>query len=253
MSDRWAYLSVLGSQQNGRFQGMANPRDEEALLRALRFPRGRYKASRAAQLSGIPKRTLYDWSNHGVLEPDFFHETPRMWSYRDLILLRMLYWLRTKSMKRDQAAERVRQTRELLTTGDPRAARARTSGTHLHRGDNAVADSGQVAFNEIFDYLDEFTVTDAAGVVSELETQTIWGPDLVEPTPFTRISPWVMAGDPCILDTRIPTSTIYGLATVRQLSPTAIAKLYSGILNEQVEDAYDLEMRLRGEATRVAA
>lgn len=226
---------------------------DDALVRALRFPRGRYKASRAAQLSGIPERTLYDWANHDVLVPDFFGESPTMWSYRDLILLRMVYWLRGKGMERATVAAHVADTREMLSAGDELAARARSDGEHLHRGGDPVAVNGQAAFDIVFEYLDEFTVDDASQFVSEVHQRTLWGPDLRRPSDRTRISPWVMSGEPCIRDTRLPISTIYALNRTRVLSPTAIMKLYTGISREDVEDALELEAKLRGEAAQVAA
>lgn len=61
---------------------------------ALRHPRGRYNADRTSQLSGVPKSTVYDWRRDGILVPDFTAANPSMWSYRDLVLLRLLAWLR---------------------------------------------------------------------------------------------------------------------------------------------------------------
>ncbi len=226
---------------------------DEALVRALQFPRGRYKASRAAQLSGIPERTVYNWANHDVLVPDFMHESPKMWSYRDLILLRMVYWLRDKGMERSTVAGHVADTRQMMSTGDERAARARSGGDHLHRGGDPVAVGGQAALDEIFEYLDEFTVDKAAHFVAEVEQRTLWGPNLLRPSDRTRISPWVMSGEPCIRDTRLPTSTIYALNRTRALSPVAIMRLYPGINRADVEDALELEAKLRGEAAQVAA
>lgn len=64
---------------------------ERALvLRALRYPRGRYRAERASQLSAIPARTLHDWATADVLVPDWFAAKPRGWSYRDVIYARLL-------------------------------------------------------------------------------------------------------------------------------------------------------------------
>jgi len=50
------------------------------LWRFLRRPRARYDATRAAQLSGVPRRTLYDWASAGVVVPDSYAEKPKMWS-----------------------------------------------------------------------------------------------------------------------------------------------------------------------------
>lgn len=70
--------------------------DNRALvLRALRYPRGRYSAERAHQLSAVPARTLHDWATAGVLVPDWFAARPRGWSYRDIVYARLMAWLRS--------------------------------------------------------------------------------------------------------------------------------------------------------------
>lgn len=231
---------------------MSTQRDQ-ALVRALTFARGRYKASRASQLSGIPERTLYDWARHDVLVPDFDRDSPKLWSYRDLILLRMVFWLREKGMEREEVASHVEDTRHLLSLGDIRAARARSDGSHLHRGKETVSVEGQAAFEEVFEYLDEFTVDEAANLVGEVRQRTLWGPNLREPSARTQISPWVMSGEPCVRNTRIPTSTLYALHRTRALSAVAIMRLYPGVTEEDVQDALELEAKLRGEAAQAAA
>jgi uncharacterized protein (DUF433 family)/DNA-binding transcriptional MerR regulator len=213
---------------------------EQRLANALRYPRGRYGAARASQLAGIPERTLYDWAHESVLVPDYTNGRPKQWSYRDLVLARMLYWLRHKGMDRTEAARHVEQTRALLAEGDPRAVTARSDGRELHRSDETVAESGQIAFADVLALLDEFHVGEVAALVREVGRPDLWGPDLVEPSRRTRISPWVMAGEPCVRDTRLPTSTLYALHHVRQLKPAAIVELYLGINEMDVEDAIAL-------------
>ena len=54
--------------------------DRALVLRALKYPRGRYSAERASQLSSIPARTLHDWATSGSLVPDWVGARPRGWS-----------------------------------------------------------------------------------------------------------------------------------------------------------------------------
>lgn len=165
----------------------------------------------------------------------------------------MVFWLREKKMDRVEVAAHVRQTRELFSRGDVRATRSRSDGRHLHRGGDTVAVDGQAAFEDLFGYIDEFTVDEASHFVGEVHKRTLWGPNLVEPSPRTRISPWVMGGEPCVRDTRIPTSTIHALHRSRALPAAAITELYPGLSVDDVEDALALECKLRGEGVRVAA
>ncbi len=74
----------------------------------------------------------------------------------------------------------------------------------------------------------------------------LWAPDLVTPAPHSYISPWVVAGDPCIERTRIPTAAIHALHAERALPVEAIVELYPGLATEAASDAIGLERRLRG-------
>jgi uncharacterized protein (DUF433 family) len=74
----------------------------------------------------------------------------------------------------------------------------------------------------------------------------LWAPDLIRPSEHTFISPWIMAGDPCIRDTRIPTASIFALRTERGLSNTQIVALYDDVTMAEAEDAFALENQLRG-------
>lgn len=81
----------------------------------------------------------------------------------------------------------------------------------------------------------------------------IWAPDLVTPSVHSVISPWVLAGDPCITRTRIPTASVFALHMERALSATAIVSLYPGLTVEAVGDVIALERRLRGGSELIAA
>ena len=61
-----------------------------------------------------------------------------------------------------------------------------------------------------------------------------------------QLDAWVLGGDPCVENTRIPTSAIYVLRTERGLSAEQIADLYPGLDPDKAVDAYELETRLRG-------
>ncbi|MCL2464549.1 MAG: hypothetical protein FWF28_05725, partial [Micrococcales bacterium] len=55
---------------------------------------GCYEASRAAALSGVPKSTLYEWARRRVVVPSVSPEREKLWSYADLMALRIVSWLR---------------------------------------------------------------------------------------------------------------------------------------------------------------
>jgi len=63
-----------------------------ALARAA--ANGCYDANRAAALSGVPKTTVYWWARHGIVVPSVSPVQEKLWSYSDLMALRIVSWLR---------------------------------------------------------------------------------------------------------------------------------------------------------------
>jgi uncharacterized protein (DUF433 family)/DNA-binding transcriptional MerR regulator len=219
------------------------PRDRRLVLAALRHPRGRYTAERAGQLSGVPARTLYDWAQDGVLVPDYAGTRPKAWSYRDLAFARLLAWLRQEGMDRPSAAEQINHIRTLLEDPASEIDEVHTDG-HVALFDAETTD--QVTGAQVFAFMSGLLPTfHLLEPIEELGRRKLWGPDLVEPTHHSAISPWAMGGDPCVRSTRIPTAGLYALRTERGLDSDRIAALYPGLTTEQVDDAIDLETRLR--------
>ncbi len=216
--------------------------DRALVLRALRYPRGRYNAERAHQLSSVPARTLHDWATAGVLVPDWFAASPRGWSYRDVVYARLLAWLRSKHMERTAAAERVRYLRALLSTS-PVDPTVHSDGTVFLIGSEATDRfTGQQAFDGLVAVLDVFKLTEPIEGISQGE---LWGPSLVRPSAHTYISPWVLAGEPCVEGSRVPSATLYALNVERGLDAAGIHRLYDALSVEAIDDALDLEARLR--------
>lgn len=212
------------------------------VLNALRLPRGRYSAERASQLSAIPSRTLHDWATAGALVPDWLNARPRGWSYRDVVFARLLGWLRSKGMPRTDAARRVDQVRHRLDTS-PVDPSVRSDGSiFLMGGDEVDECTGQQVFDGLADLLDVFELTEPIEGVS---TRRLWGPDLVRPSSFTFISPWVLGGEPCVVDSRVPSAALHALREDRGLGVAEISRLYPHLPAEAIEDALGLEERLR--------
>jgi uncharacterized protein (DUF433 family) len=216
---------------------------ERALvLRALRHPRGRYVAERASQLSAIPVRTLHDWATSGSLVPDWMAARPRGWSYRDVVYARLLGWLRSKQMERSEAVKRVALVRHRLADSGVDPA-VRSDGTIFLVGEDDVDRfTGQQVFDGLADLLDVFELTEPIEGVS---SERLWGPSLVHPSRHTFISPWVVAGEPCVLDSRIPSASLHALSVDRGLSAWSIQRLYPFLSVDAIEDAVKLEKRLR--------
>ncbi len=216
--------------------------DRAWVLRALKYPRGRYDAQRAHQLSGVPSRTLHDWATAEVLVPDWVTARPRGWSYRDIVYARLLAWLRSKHMARSAAAERVGYLRQLLGKSDIDPSIHSDGTIFLIADEHTDRFTGQQAFDVVVRVLDVFELTEPIKGVSRGD---LWGPSLVRPSKHTYISPWVLAGEPCVADSRVPSASLYALAADRGLSAAGIQRLYPSLQVEAVEDALKMESRLR--------
>jgi uncharacterized protein (DUF433 family) len=213
------------------------------LLHALRHPRGRYTAGRASQLSGVPQRTVYDWAKEKVLVPDYAQGRPMHWSYRDLVFLRLVAWLRSHGSDRVEAAERTRLVRQVLAESPVEVDHVRTDGKVFLLGDESADRlTGAQVFSSMIGLFDTF---DLELHIAEIHLPRLWGPNLVSPTEHTYISPWVMGGEPCVEDTRIPTASLLALRDERGLSARQVVALYPGLSTNVVAEAWDLESRLR--------
>lgn len=217
-------------------------------MNALRHARGLYYVDRASQLSGIPRSTMYDWRREGIYVPDFEGAVPVAWSYRDLVYLRLLAWLRQVGMPRPLASKGVAEVRTRVDQGQE-IHRIGASTNTLVLDDDGMTQLGEslLPFDDFSALLSTF---DLLAPIEELRRQSrpdrLWAPDLVSPSAHTFISPWVLAGDPCIEDSRIPTAAVHALRENRGLSNEDVVALYPGITIEAAEDAYTLERRLRG-------
>lgn len=219
--------------------------DEKAVMYALRHPRGRYLADRAAQLSGVPRSTLYDWRRESIYVPDFGMTSPVAWSYRDLVYVRLLAWLRQLGMTRPDAAERVHIVKERIAQG-ARVRMIRSDGRTLLLDDEAQLGPNLLPFDDFLGLLRRFDLLEPVEELRRRGRDRVWAPDLVTPSDHTHISPWVLAGDPCVAQSRIPTAAIHALRAERGLATADVVDLYPGLTAEAADDAYTLERRLRG-------
>lgn len=225
--------------------------ERQSVAYALRHPRGRYVAERASQLSGVPKSTVYDWRRNDVYVPDFNEASPAAWSYRDLVLLRLMAWLRQGGMPRPTASDKVRSVKDQLSKGvDVRLIHATKTDVVLESDqDEPVSDDREnlLPSSDFYRLLGTFDLHEPIDELRRPGDRPVWAPDLVMPSTHSFISPWVMAGDPCIDRTRIPTSSVYALRTERSLPTSAIVKLYPDLTPEAVDDAIELESRLNAD------
>lgn len=217
---------------------------------------GAYNAERASALSGVPRSTIHYWARTEVLAPSVSASRVKLWSYADLMGLRIIYWLRRRktdvagaeipatSMKGiRRALKRLHQVDEPLWHPDQASIWVDGDGTLYVRGPvGAETAHGQL------------TLPDAINLVAPFATvEGLRGPDLAKPRPEIRIAPGRLSGSSHVVDTRLETRAIRALER-DGFGVEAICTLYPFVTTEQVMDAIDLERQLEDNlAIRIAA
>lgn len=212
-------------------------------------PRGAYPADRAAALSGVPRSTVHDWARKEVLVPSISAERRMLWSYGDLMGLRLVYWLRHPKQLEDdttipaspmpevrKAVEQLRSIeRERWTASvTPVVAVDRRGGIVLDPTASPVDLAGQAMFGD----------HKSLNLVLPFETEEgTKGPDLLRPRPSLRIIPGKLGGEPHVARSRVETRALAALAR-RGMDAGNIVQLYPALEQAAVIEAIDLEDQL---------
>ncbi len=208
---------------------------------------GCYEASRASALSGVPQSTVYLWARNGLVTPSGSPTRVKLWSYADLMALRILYWLRHPKSKSggEVPASPMARVRRVLVELDERGLdiwddssgdlssplRVDASGEIWLDVDGVPHHEGQAALPGSFDLLGPFDLADRNG------------PDLLRPRPNLRIVLGRVSGEPHLAKSRI--TTLSAAALYQNLGDlTAVAELYPGFSVEAFRDAVDFERSL---------
>jgi len=208
---------------------------------------GCYEAPRAAALSGVPKSTVYDWARKAVVVPTISREREMLWSYADLMALRVVSWLRhpkgsgsdvrpATAMHQVRAALDELQRRRLDLwdgrTGISPLVVDRSGQIKIVEGDVTSALRGQLLAGSLLDLLGPFTSSDDTS-----------GPDLRRPRAHLRIVPGKCAGEPHLDGTRVTTTAIAALFE-RGFDLDDIVRLYPDEEPGGIAEAIDLERSL---------
>lgn len=217
--------------------------------------RGAYPAPRAAALSGVPLSTVHDWARKGVLVPSISPERLKLWSYSDLMGLRIIHWLRHEKEIDDGQVPRstmsavkraLGQLAELdmaLWTEDagPSVVIDRAGRVLVKSDPHHEADARQRVLDDELDVLSPFPLADG-----------LRGPDLFSPRPLLRIVPGKLGGSPHVVHTRLESQALGALAD-SGLPSAKIYRLYPDIDPPAIDEALDLERQLARNLRPVAA
>jgi uncharacterized protein (DUF433 family) len=206
---------------------------------------GCYPAKRAAALSGVPVSTMYDWARKEIVTPSVSDQREMLWSYADLMALRIVAWLRSTKdggQVRRTPMPQVRAAFSELSKSNidlwddsrqpPGALFVQRSGAIVVRtGDEAMSLNGQGMIIDTLDLLGPFGLGDAIG------------PDLRRPRPLLRIVPGKCSGEPHVQETRLTSLTLAALFD-RGYDLDGVAALYPEEPREALLQARDLEQNL---------
>lgn len=199
------------------------------------------------------------WARCGVLVPSVYSPLVKVWSYPDLMGLRIVYWLTQKEsgftgavVPRDvgpavRAALRQLAEIDLGPWSDDRVPAVVVD----RRGEVTIRIETDVEQAEIEgrrDADDEFLCVTAPFSIADDRG----GPHLNVPRPGLRITPGRLGGAPHIAHTRVETQALAALA-LTGLSIAKIYTLYPSVLPAAIDDALDLERQLQENLNWLAA
>lgn len=202
---------------------------------------GHYEAERAAALAGVPRSTLYHWARTGLIVPSISPEREKLWSYRDLLTLRLVRWLRTPKDDLGIARTTMTEVRELLEK----------IGKDLWRLDHAGRDVPTILVERDGTVvLDQQPRTALGGQTYLLDDDQLdlfapfeTGVDLRVPRPRLRIVPGKVSGEPHLAGSRLTTRTVAALGE-RGFAASQIIELYPHEDPDALEEALELERSL---------
>lgn len=207
---------------------------------------GYYEAQRAAALSGVPASTVYYWARNGIVVPSVSQQRVKLWSYADLMALRITYWLRNPKLDgavRPSPMSAVREALEQLH------AEGRTLWTRIEDTDESpllVDARGRIHIKErsgLRELSGQMVVPDAFNPLGPFIAEGSFGPDLIRPRPDLRIIPGRVAGEPHIARTRVSSLALAALDR-RGFGLRVIQGMYPEEDPAAISQAIDLERQL---------
>lgn len=224
------------------------------------MPRGAYPADRAAALSGVPQSTVHYWARESILIPSVSAKRIKLWSYSDLMGLRIIYWLRQTKTTPDGAAvprttmSAVRRALKQLDELDLGLWSEDVGpSVRVDRSGNVVVQSKPeqeaahrqrvlpASDDDLLSVLDQFQSLEGGR-----------GPHLQEPRPHLRIVPGKLGGSPHVAHTRLESQALGSLAA-SGLDSAKIYRLYPDVSPKAIDDALDLERQLANNLRPVLA
>lgn len=205
-----------------------------------------YDASRAAALSGVPRSTVYYWAKKEIWSPELPNGRPKLWSYSDLLALRLINWLRQAKPDYHVPPTRMREIRRLLDSVQDFGNRLENDAVKVWVDTDGAAllQVGEEVSRPLGRGLRQPLLVDGSHLLlAAFEHDSIRGPDLSRPRPTLRIIPGRVSSEVHAEDTRITSPMIKALSE-RGITPDGIQELYPFLSQGNISDALSLEAQL---------
>lgn len=209
---------------------------------------GCYEAHRAAALSGVPISTVYHWARHDVVIPAVSAPRDKLWSYADLMALRIVAWLRRP---KDGAVAGTSMTQVRLAMQELEH-RGINLWDHERNESSIKVDARGAVF--VDDGVDTTSLSrqqvlpDVLDLLGPFRDGANRGPDLRRPRQHLRIVPGKCAGEPHLFGTRVTTPALAALARVGYTLDD-VARLYPEQSRTSLAEAIELEQWLAATPT----
>jgi uncharacterized protein (DUF433 family) len=211
---------------------------------------GCYDAGRAAALSGVPKTTVYWWARKGIVVPSVSPVQEKLWSYEDLMALRIVSWLRHNKPTDDGSlpASPMPMVRRAMSILDELGLDLWSPAVE-DESPLLVAPSGEIFVrygSEVQNLYGQPAILpdQTFGLTAPFGIEGGRGPNLLRPRPHLRIVPSKVAGEPHLEHSRLTTQTVAALAD-RGYGAEVIASMYDASV-DAVQEGIELERELSG-------
>ena len=184
----------------------------------------------ASVLTGASISQLRRWSSRGLIIPEVRPKRPMLYSFRDLVALRSVMWLRTET-----SLQRVRKALANLSAYDltdhPSAYKFATDGRTISVWtDDGFMDlvqrPGQYEIHTLADFYRPFQNRAGEQVV-----------DFERPMKYLRVNARRMGGWPTIEGTRVPYDSIASLLEGDEVTPAQVKRFYPAVSAAGARDA----------------
>lgn len=198
-----------------------------------------YPLKLASVLTGATPSQLYRWRDSGLVRPEIKPFRPPLYSFRDLLLLRSVVFLRahTSSQKIHKAFGNLPDVVDAVEHPSKYNFGIDDETIYLGTDDGEAIDIlkrvGHVTLFSFEDMLQSFPNFKGAPV-----------PNLMKPSEHIEVRPQRVGGWPTIEGTRVPYDTIARLVDGITVHPDDVPDFYPSVTADAAQDAVDFAARV---------